>query len=238
MNLTSVSLILVCMCVTSSHGHGFNRERRRKGGKIDRRYRMKFGRLQREHGSAGGLYNWTRQVTDDVTVTERAYVIKATKTIYLKSKDRLLENINIQGSASVYDYQNVSSGIRKQAAVKLQLNGRKFCFLIPGSILQHGFKFSVNDVTKRYVVSPTLRVEDFIMTGFGPMTHRDVKELSRTHPTVAKFCRRARDDRLVDVVDSRTVVNSDTDRSGAAPVTVLTLGGKVTIYIKPSLNID
>ncbi|XP_071088673.1 uncharacterized protein 6-like [Haliotis cracherodii] len=234
MNVTSVLLILICVGFTSSHQHGPHGGRR-SGGRKDRRYGMKFGRLQREHGSAGGLYNWTRQVTEDVTVTERAYVIRATKTIYLKSKDRLLENVNIQGSSSVYDYKNVNN---KQAAVKLRMNGRKFCFLIPGSIVHHGFKFSVHDITRRNVVSPTVKVEDFIMTGVGPMTRQDVKTLSTTHPTLSKFCSRSRDDRVVDIVDARTVVHADTDLTGAVPITVLTLGGKVTIYIKPSLKID
>lgn len=76
--------------------------------------------------------------------------------------------------------------------------------------------FRQSNMIKSYifqVVSPTVKVEDFIMTGVGPMTRQDVKTLSTTHPTLSKFCSRSRDDRVVDIVDARTVVHAGNSSS-------------------------
>ncbi|XP_046353863.2 uncharacterized protein LOC124133473 isoform X1 [Haliotis rufescens] len=168
---------------------------------------------------------WSRDIDTNVTVKEAAAILKSKERIFFRSSDRRLTALNITRSYSYIDYSS------DMVVTKAYVSGSRKCIVLPGNITED-FNTTMTDILarKKQRLNETVEIGQFAMTSDIAMTPPEREAFQTASPYLARKCRN------MDILNATAPATDMTDILDKFPLTLLTVGGSVTIYVSSTLH--
>ncbi|XP_046546585.1 uncharacterized protein LOC124256654 [Haliotis rubra] len=171
---------------------------------------------------------WTRTVDDVTTARESARFSRDNEYIQLFSLIRRPKKVHIHSAFSVYDYKD------ELAAARLRLNHTHVCVVFPVT----NFTAAINTIWNRNMDENVETPDDdvkYIMKTDSKMTDAELESFKSKSPILYQICQGRRKTRIAIIDETETV--TDEDVSQLKNVTFLSIYGKVSLYLKPTLSL-
>ncbi|XP_071092929.1 uncharacterized protein [Haliotis cracherodii] len=168
---------------------------------------------------------WSRDIDTNVTVKEVAAILKSKERIFFRSSDRRLTALNITRSYSYIDYSS------DMVMTKAYVSGSRKCIVLPGNITED-FNTTMTDILarKNQKLNETVEIGQFAMTSDIAMTPVEREAFQTASPYLARKCLN------MDILNATAPATNMTDTLDKFPLTLLAVGGRVTIYVSSTLH--